>query len=272
MQIEDHKTLVSGTPFFVEPSFAMFIDRHDGAAYETRIPFVTEGVTGILHISLEEGRVHVSLRFGDDRETFHNESAEPLVIDGTSYTLTLRLPAVALAEFDLETVSGQSYETGMFYQDQLYELVGLKFQAEVAKDSPLFVETGSRFERAVSARLREFSIDYPGFGQAFREAVARAEIARLREIQTRVWNSMVSRTAEIRSYMAMVPDEATKLAPEAAWPLASEERETRTVAIVSEPARICGAGVEKVQIHLNSVASLAMIDLIDGTSEMVVLD
>nr|WP_250807856.1 hypothetical protein [Neorhizobium tomejilense] len=273
MQAENYKTPIKGTPFFVVPSFQMLMDRYDRAAYETeRIEFVAEGVKGTLSITVENDAVYVSTSFGLARLFDVESGCEPVVIDDHRYSVTLRLPSRPLSEFDFASLFEGELEFSMLDEEKRTKVAGFDFATKVEEDSQLFAETKTRFVRSVLANLRQVAADYPSLGQDFVEAVATAEIARLRAEQRDAWIEMVRRTDEIRTYMKLVPGEAGKLAPEPAWPLSCEETAKTRIGFELEGARMRGIGVSKIEIHQSSISSLVTLDLVDGTSEAHSID
>jgi hypothetical protein len=245
MRAENNKTPIHGTPFFVIPGDDFFVRDEDVGAYQIEsVPFVAEGVEGLLDVELQQGLVHVTACFGSER--WGENIGRPVVIDDVSYSVSLHAEPVRFDDFDLGSAAGR-LSFSMSNLDVRTKRIGFDLPLPVNEVSPVFGETRDRFVRSVSQYIRELASIHPGFALGFRQAVATLEIGRLRDEQASAWQEMSRRTKAIQRYMELVPDEMARIAP---WTFSSQETEPRLVGFERDGLTLNASGVHYVTENL----------------------
>jgi hypothetical protein len=261
MSAENNKTPIPSTPFFVIPSVDFFIRDEGVGAYQIEsVPFVAEGVEGILDVELQQGLVHVRVCFGS--ESWGVGIGSPVVIDNVHYSVSLHSPPVALDDFDLALAADSLSFSMSNLDDRSTGPIGMNLPRLVKEADPAHAETCERFVRSVSRNIKDIDASYPAFAKGFRQAVAVLEIARLRDEQAEAWREMSIRTTAIHHYMSLVPEEMARVAP---WTFSSQENVPRLVELKRAGLEVNASGVHHVTVKLADGATFVITTLIDGT-------
>jgi hypothetical protein len=260
MTANNIKTPIPETPFHVIPSQDFFIRDEGEDAYQIESQSIAvDGVVGEFDIKVQEGLVHIIASFAT--EFWGDVAGDPVVVDDTRYSVSLRTTPVRLSAFDLKaTAEGLSFS--MQNLDVRKSVMGLSLSTSVDEREPVFAQAKGRFIDAVSHYIAELAKQHPRFSDGFRQAVATLEIARLRNLQELAWREMSVRTQAIHRFMEMVPEEMGRIAP---WTFSSQETEPLPIEAARDGQSVSGSGVHSVRVQLADGATFIIVGLIDGS-------